>query len=47
MGRKGILLDQAARLDPEGETEERVQKARADIAKATAPAPPRDHKPQP
>ena len=41
------MLDHAAGLDPEGETEERVQKARADIAKATTPAPPRDHTPQP
>ncbi len=41
------MLDHAAQIDPAGETTERVQKARAEIAKSTAPAPPKPDKPGP
>jgi hypothetical protein len=41
------MLDHAAELDPAGEMAERVQKARAEIAESTAPAPPKPDKPRP
>jgi hypothetical protein len=39
-------LDEAARLDPAGESEPRVQKARADIQSAERPAPKGPEKPE-
>jgi hypothetical protein len=40
-------LDEAARLDPAGESEPRVQKARADIQSAARPGPKSPDKPGP